>query len=463
MAVDSKTLFAVADVFKAASQLDAHSLYSQQTTQIQLQRSLQLQYTLPSPTTSRSYLFTQSIFLYPIRIKLSFKSNAQLPITASFFNHPLIPTLFKAVFDAAGSVITNIDNAVITLSSFEASNMYLNEEDIVDRIVQHYLRQIKVRIYRILGAVNILGNPAELVSNFGQGVKALINESIQGVKQGPAEFIDGIGKGTKQLLSKTAFGLFNSVEKIADTLGNGVESLTMSDQYKADRAAGKTGLLHGVKSGVTELIQDITQSKGVMGKIEGVGKGAVGILTKPVGGILDDTSMLLGKMKDIARVEAVAPRVRLPRCVGFGDVLSPYDPFTAGGEAFMLALVRSGLAQSGERYVIHVPVSDSALVLYFTTERVAVVSVVEDCVVWSEVYPNVATTGSENHFLLMRGGADRKRGTDVPVQCSFGYRTLMDLVQDFLASARSRRSQRLFASFALRTCTCVECGGWKRR
>ena len=47
MAVDSKTLFAVADVFKAASQLDAHSLYSQQTTQIQLQRSLQLQYTLP--------------------------------------------------------------------------------------------------------------------------------------------------------------------------------------------------------------------------------------------------------------------------------------------------------------------------------------------------------------------------------------------------------------------------------
>ena len=121
------------------------------------------------------------------------------------------------------------------------------------------------------------------------------------------------------------------------------------------------------------------------------------------------------------------------------------------------------MAQSGERYVIHVPVSDSALVLYFTTERVAVVSVVEDCVVWSEVYASVASTGSENHFLLMHGGADRKRGTDVPVQCSFGYRTLMDLVQDFLASARSRRSQRLFASFALRTCTCVECGGWKWR
>ena len=454
-------LFAVADVFKTASQLNPHSLYSQQTTQIQLQQSLQLQYTLPSPTASRSYLFTQFIFLYPIRIKLSFKSNAQYPITASIFNHPFIPTVFKAVFDAAGSVITNIDNAVITLSSFEASNLYLNEEDIVDRIVQHYLRQAKVKIYRVLGAANILGNPAELVSNLGQGVKALIDESIQGVKQGPVKFIDGIGKGTKQLLSKTAFGLFNSVEKITDTLGNGVESLTMSDQYKADRAAGKTGILHGVKSGVTGLIQDITQSKGVIGKIEGVGKGAVGIITKPVGGILDDTSQLLGKMKDIARVEVVVPRVRVPRCVGFGDVLSPYDQYTAGGEAFMAVLVRSGLARSGERYVIHIPVSDNAQVLYFTTERVAVVSVAEDRVVWSGGYGSVTTAGSENHFLLMHAGdADKKRSTDVPAQCSFGSRTLMNLVQDFLASVRIRRSQRLFATFALRTCTCVKCVGW---
>lgn len=459
MSVDSKTIFDVMDTLKGVSSFDSHSFYSQQITQIQLQKAFQLHYPLPTLSTSRSYLFTESIYLYPVCVKLSFKSNAQYPITASFFNHPFVPAIFKALFDAAGSMITNIDNAVINLSSFEAENLYLNEDDIVDRVKQHYVRQAKVKIYRILGAVNILGNPAELVSNLGQGVRALIDESIQGVKQGPAEFIDGIGKGTKQLLSKTAFGLFNSAERFADTLGNGVESLTMSEQYKADRAAGKTGLLHGVKSGVTELIHGITQSKGVKGKLEGVGKGAVGIITKPVGGILDDTSSLLGKMKDMARVEIVPVRVRVPRYIGFGDVLSPYDGFTACGEAFMAVLNREGLVSlHSERYVVHIPVNDEEMVLFFTTARLFVIHVKENRVVWSECYENIVTAGSENHFMFMRTReSGRNHASDVPVQCSFKYRTLMDLVQDFILNVRMARTRSLYASFASRSCVCVEC------
>ena len=74
--------------------------------------------------------------------------------------------------------------------------------------------------------------------NIGQGLRAFIDEPLSGLKQGPGEFIDGVGKGTKQLLSNTTFGLLNSVEKFTDTLVTGVETLTMSEEYKADRAAG---------------------------------------------------------------------------------------------------------------------------------------------------------------------------------------------------------------------------------
>ena len=76
MSVDSKTIFDVMDTLKGVSSFDSHSFYSQQITQIQLQKAFQLHYPLPTLSTSRSYLFTESVYLYPVCVKLSFKSNA---------------------------------------------------------------------------------------------------------------------------------------------------------------------------------------------------------------------------------------------------------------------------------------------------------------------------------------------------------------------------------------------------
>ena len=153
--------------------------------------------------------------------------------------HHLIPKFIKAIVDAAGNVVSNIDNASLNLSSFEANSLYISVDDMLNKLTQHYILQTRVRLYTILGAVNILGNPGELLMNIGQGLRAFIDEPLSGLKQGPGEFIDGVGKGTKQLLSNTTFGLLNSVEKFTDTLVTGVETLTMSEEYKADRAAGK--------------------------------------------------------------------------------------------------------------------------------------------------------------------------------------------------------------------------------
>ena len=226
----------------------------------------------------------EQVYLSSIRTKISFRSSSQYPITGSLLSHPFIPKFFKAVFDAAGNVVSNLENASLNLSAFSVTSLYISVNDLWNKLALHYIRQAEVRFYMILGAVNILGNPAELVMNIGQGLRAFIDEPLNGLKQGPGEFLDGVGKGTKQLLSNTTFGLLNSVERITDTLVTGVETLTMSDQYKADKAAGKTGLLYGVRSGVTGLIHDIReggQKRGVTGVLGGVGKGVVGRIAKP--------------------------------------------------------------------------------------------------------------------------------------------------------------------------------------
>ena len=166
----------------------------------------------------------EQVYLSSIRTKISFRSSSQYPITGSLLSHPFIPKFFKAVFDAAGNVVSNLENASLNLSAFSVTSLYISVNDLWNKLALHYIRQAEVRFYMILGAVNILGNPAELVMNIGQGLRAFIDEPLNGLKQGPGEFLGGVGKGTKQLLSNTTFGLLNSVERITDTLVTGVET-----------------------------------------------------------------------------------------------------------------------------------------------------------------------------------------------------------------------------------------------
>lgn len=419
---------------------------------------------IPSLEVSRLYYFTEELCLHAIRTKLSFRSTAQYPITGTLLKHHLIPKFIKAIVDAAGNVVSNIDNASLNLSSFEANSLYISVDDMLNKLTQHYIRQTRVRLYMILGAVNILGNPAELLMNIGQGLRAFIDEPLSGLKQGPGEFIDGVGKGAKQLLSNTTFGLLNSVEKFTDTLVTGVETLTMSDEYKADRAAGKKGLIHGVRSGVTGFFNDIktgNQNKGVTGALGGVGKGVVGIITKPIGGLLDDTSSLVGKMKDIAKIEATPVRYRAPRCLRFDSSLQPYDGYLANGQQFFPELYRRNYVDIEERYVVHASVNAGSMILFFTTQRMLVIDPHAKSVTWSEPYSLIQTMGTQSHFVFMREGAGdngggKKNSADIPVQCSFNTSTLMYVIQDFLRQIRRGFSLEEISMFRDHVCICAE-------
>lgn len=51
------------------------------------------------------------------------------------------------------------------------------------------------QVLKLVGAIRALGSPADLISNVGGGVKALVYAPAQGLVQGPAEFFEGVGRG----------------------------------------------------------------------------------------------------------------------------------------------------------------------------------------------------------------------------------------------------------------------------
>ena len=86
---------------------------------------------------------------------------------------------------------------------------------------------MKWNVARILGNLDILGNPVSLFSNVGDGVVQFFNEPIKGFIKGPKEGFIGIAKGSGALIKNTATGIFNTISKISNSLATGLISLSM--------------------------------------------------------------------------------------------------------------------------------------------------------------------------------------------------------------------------------------------
>lgn len=74
------------------------------------------------------------------------------------------------------------------------------------------------QLYKILGSLNIIGNPVSLFRNIATGIKDLKEKPAEGFVSGPLEFGIGLADGTSSLIAHSVGGAFNSVSKATSSL-----------------------------------------------------------------------------------------------------------------------------------------------------------------------------------------------------------------------------------------------------
>ena len=327
----------------------------------------------------RSYILADNFILQPINIKFSFRNDPSAPLSDALL--PQDPRLMPlvAMFNTFTNLVGNLDNATICLRSLILTNYYTDMGAFVKKVALFYVKEVLQKFYLLAGSFNLIGNPVELVGNVADGVKAFFTEPVQGLMHGPGAFVGGLGKGTTQLVSKTAYGLLNSVSKITSTVSNGVASLAMSDSYQADRAAGKSNIVHGVWSGVTGVFTETgagLKEEGLVGGLKGLGKGLVGVVAKPVTGAIDTVTNVVNNVKDVAHKEKVVEPLRSPRYIPLDNVLETYNSHLSdGGVLLQKANSASGIrVLPTERYVVHCVVNSGMQILLLTTDKVVLLS-----------------------------------------------------------------------------------------
>lgn len=129
--------------------------------------------------------------IHPIKLNVTFSriesSNSSEGIAAY---NPLGP-LLSILSMASG----NISDAPLKFNSLLIEHPIVSANVLKDRVIGHYTQQAIVQVHKILGSIDMLGNPVGLFNTMGEGVTDLFYEPYQGfVSDRPQDIGIGLAK-----------------------------------------------------------------------------------------------------------------------------------------------------------------------------------------------------------------------------------------------------------------------------
>lgn len=130
--------------------------------------------------------------IHPIKVNVSFsrtESSGNDDGGISAYN-PLGP-LLSILSMASG----NISDAPLKFNSLLLEHPIVDAGTLKDRVIGHYTQQAIVQVHKILGSIDMLGNPVGLFNTMGEGVTDLFYEPYQGfVSDRPQDIGIGLAK-----------------------------------------------------------------------------------------------------------------------------------------------------------------------------------------------------------------------------------------------------------------------------
>jgi hypothetical protein len=279
-----------------------------------------------------------------------------------------------ALVEAFKAMVSNVDRAPLVLQNVSWDRPFLPWEELVGRLTKHYYTNVLFGFYRLVGSLEVLGNPMGLVSNISQGVTNFMDHTNSGLRDLRQGQFGSMGKdfalGAASLAAGTVQGVFGSAFSLSHAMVKGMAQLTFDGDYKRARAlmeqerpshfaqglyfGGKhlgRGLLQGVTGIFTQPVKGYSK-QGARGVLKGVGKGLVGVVVKPVAGFVDMvayTSEGIRNTPEYLSKRGIVTRVRLPRLWQPGTAVRPFDRRTALGLELFLRLCAQ------EEWAVHAP------------------------------------------------------------------------------------------------------------
>ncbi|KAL6231310.1 hypothetical protein BDW75DRAFT_48238 [Aspergillus navahoensis] len=389
---------------------------------------------IPEPQTEGATqdVYFELLHLQPMQLDISFMRTERVNVEDTL--QPSNPLMF--VVDVMTMSMGNVNDAPIKLNALMIENARVSFPVLASNIRRHYTQEFLRQIHVVLGSADFLGNPVGLFNNVSSGVAAIFYEPYQGLvmTDRPQDLGYGIAKGFGSFAKNTVFGFSDSISKLTGSMSKGLAAATLDKEFQDQRRMSKTRnrpkhALYGITAGgrafgnsIVSGIEGIArhplhgaEKEGIQGFFKGVGKGFLGLATKPAIGAFDLASNLAEGVKNTTTVFDAEglDRVRLTRFVGMDGIVRPYSQREALGQLWLKT------ADNGkyfnEDYIAHLELPGRDMLIMLTYDRIMLVRSKKLETDWDIRLTDIQTISKERTgmSIMLKGGAN---GPFIPVQ-----------------------------------------------
>lgn len=376
-------------------------------------------------------MYFELLNIQPMQLDLSFVRTERVNVedkTSS--RNPLM--FFLNVLTMA---IGNINDAPVRLNALMLENARVSTAVLTQNVSNHYSQEALYQVHKILGSADFLGNPVGLFNNLSSGVADIFYEPYQGfiMSDRPEQLGIGIAKGATSFVKKSVFGVSDSVSKVTGSISKGLAAATMDKQFQDRRRMTRSRnrpkhALYGVTAGANSFVSSLAsgvgglarkplegaEQEGFAGFFKGVGKGVIGLATKPAIGVFDLASNVSEGIRNTTTVFDAdgLDRVRLTRFIGTDGIVRPYSQRESLGQ-FWLKQLDNG-KYFDEQYIAHLELPREDVVVMLTYSRIMLVKSKKLTSEWDVPLKDIQTISKERTglSLTLRGGTN---GPFIPV------------------------------------------------
>ena len=199
-------------------------------------------------------------------------------------------------------------------SEYEITGISSNLSEVSQVVAARYVSAVFMHLGWLLGSLELIGSPGTFIQTVGGGLRDLISLPYEGLTRSPGLFILGIGHGAVSFVRNFSTGALTSITNFASSIARNMERLSMDSEHASyqDQKRKEQPTTHftsGVSTGVSSFglslisavagivdqpmqsFQRIDESSSALSAtrsvLAGVGKGLIGVVTKPVGGAME--------------------------------------------------------------------------------------------------------------------------------------------------------------------------------
>ncbi|KAF1812213.1 vacuolar protein sorting-associated protein 13 [Eremomyces bilateralis CBS 781.70] len=389
---------------------------------------------IPEPTQDQSSqdIYFELLHLQPMQFDLSFvrteRINAEDTATS---NNPLMFAVNVLTMS-----IGNVNDAPIKYNALMLENARVSMATLINNIRTHYVQESLRQVHIVLGSADFLGNPVGLFNNVSSGIQDIFYEPYQGLvmTDRPQDLGIGIAKGASSFVKKSVFGFSDSMAKWTGSVSKGLSAATLDKEYQDQRRMSRARnrpkhALYGITSGGNAFASSLAsgigglarhpiqgaEKEGVAGFVKGVGKGFLGLATKPAIGAFDLASNMAEGVRNTTTVfdQEGLDRVRLTRFIGQDGIVRPYSQRESLGQ-FWLKTVDNG-KYFNDDYIAHLELEGRDMIVILTYNGIMLVRSKRLTSEWDVPLKDIQTISKERTgmSITLKGGTN---GPFIPIQ-----------------------------------------------